>query len=95
MVTLISIEDTTWSATVSLSSWADSWTAKDMGLLFPKVLMLMIPCIGQTNKCYIQGGRSCAGARGAQWAKSEGEAVLLQFSGFTKDPMHDFNRLFC
>ena len=31
----------------------------------------------------------------AQWAKSEGEAVLLQFSGFTKDPMHDFNRLFC
>ena len=30
-----------------------------------------------------------------QWAKSEGEAVLLQFSGFTKDPMHDFNRLFC
>ena len=36
-----------------------------MGLLFPKVLMLMIPCLGQTNKCYIQGGRSCAGARGA------------------------------
>ena len=32
---------------------------------------------------------------GAQWAKSEGEAVLIQFSGFTKDPMHDFNRLFC
>ena len=32
---------------------------------------------------------------GAQWAKSEGEAVLLQFSGFTKDPMHDFNRFFC
>ena len=29
-----------------------------------------------------------------QWAKSEGEAVLLQFSGFTKDPMHDFKRLF-
>ena len=32
---------------------------------------------------------------GAQWAKSGGEAVLLQFSDFTKDPMHDFNRLFC
>ena len=32
---------------------------------------------------------------GAQWAKSEGEAVLLGYSGFTKDPMHDFNRLFC
>ena len=30
-----------------------------------------------------------------QWAKSGGEAVLLQFSDFTKDPMHDFNRLFC
>ena len=30
-----------------------------------------------------------------QWAKSEGEAVLLGYSGFTKDPMHDFNRLFC
>ena len=35
------------------------------------------------------------GGRGAQWAKSEGEAVLLGYSGFTKDPMHDFNRLFC
>ena len=23
------------------------------------------------------------------------EAVLLQFSDFTKDPMHDFSRLFC
>ena len=33
--------------------------------------------------------------RGAQWAKSGGEAFLLQFSDFTKDPMHDFNRLFC
>ena len=32
---------------------------------------------------------------GAQWAKSGGEAVLLQFSDFTKDPMHDFIRLFC
>ena len=32
---------------------------------------------------------------GAQWAKSGGEAVLLQFSDSTKDPMHDFNRLFC
>ena len=32
---------------------------------------------------------------GAQWAKSGGEAVLLQSSDFTKDPMHDFNRLFC
>ena len=32
---------------------------------------------------------------GAQWAKSGGEAALLQFSDFTKDPMHDFNRLFC
>ena len=31
---------------------------------------------------------------GAQWAKSGGEAVLLQLSDFTKDPMHDFNRLF-
>ena len=31
----------------------------------------------------------------AQWAKSGGEAFLLQFSDFTKDPMHDFNRLFC
>ena len=30
-----------------------------------------------------------------QWAKSGGEAFLLQFSDFTKDPMHDFNRLFC
>ena len=30
-----------------------------------------------------------------QWAKSGGEGVLLQFSNFTKDPMHDFNRLFC
>ena len=30
-----------------------------------------------------------------QWAKSEGVAVLLGYSGFTKDPMHDFNRLFC
>ena len=30
-----------------------------------------------------------------QWAKSGGEAVLLQGSDFTKDPMHDFNRLFC
>ena len=26
---------------------------------------------------------------------SGGEAVLLQLSDFTKDPMHDFNRLFC
>ena len=33
--------------------------------------------------------------RGAQWAKSGGEAVLLQFSDFTKDIMHDLNRLFC
>ena len=33
--------------------------------------------------------------KGAQWAKSGGEAVLLQFSDSTKDPMHDFNRLFC
>ena len=32
---------------------------------------------------------------GAQWAKSGGEAVLLQFSDFTKDPMHGFNRLLC
>ena len=32
---------------------------------------------------------------GAQWAKSGGEAVLWQFSDSTKDPMHDFNRLFC
>ena len=32
---------------------------------------------------------------GAQWAKSEDEAVLLGYSGFTKDPMQDFNRLFC
>ena len=32
---------------------------------------------------------------GPQWAKSGGEAVLLQFSDSTKDPMHDFNRLFC
>ena len=35
------------------------------------------------------------GVEGAQWAKSGGEAVLLQFSDSTKDPMHDFNRLFC
>ena len=35
------------------------------------------------------------GGWGAQWAKSGGEAVLLQFSDFTKDPMHDLNRLFC
>ena len=35
------------------------------------------------------------GGGGAEWAKSGGEAVLLQFSDFTKDPMHDFNRLFC
>ena len=27
--------------------------------------------------------------------KSGGDAVLLQFSDSTKDPMHDFNRLFC
>ena len=27
--------------------------------------------------------------------RARGEAVLLQFSDFTKDPMHDFNRLFC
>ena len=33
--------------------------------------------------------------KGAQWAKSGGEGVLLQFSDSTKDPMHDFNRLFC
>ena len=32
---------------------------------------------------------------GAQWAKSEGEAVLLQLSDFSKDPMHDFNRFVC
>ena len=32
---------------------------------------------------------------GAQWAKSGGEAVLLQLSDFTKDPIHDLNRLFC
>ena len=32
---------------------------------------------------------------GAQWAKSGGEGVLLQFSDSTNDPMHDFNRLFC
>ena len=38
----------------------------------------------------VEGGRG-----GAQWAKSGGEAFLLQFSDFTKDPMHDFNRLFC
>ena len=31
----------------------------------------------------------------AQWAKSGGKAVLLQFSDFTKYPMHDLNRLFC
>ena len=30
-----------------------------------------------------------------QWAESGGEAVLIQFSDFTKEPMHDFNRLFC
>ena len=42
------------------------------------------------------GKKMCrGGGRGAQWAKSGGEAVLLQFSDFTKDPMHDFNRLFC
>ena len=35
------------------------------------------------------------GGRGAQWAKSGGEAVLLQFLDFTKDPMQDFNKLFC
>ena len=35
------------------------------------------------------------GGRGAQWAKSGGEAVLLQLSDFTKEPLHDFNRLFC
>ena len=39
------------------------------------------------------GKKMCRG--GAQWAKSGGEAVLLQFSDSTKDPMHDYNRLFC
>ena len=38
---------------------------------------------------------SGVGGGGAQWAKSRGEGVLLQFSDSTKDPMHDFNRLFC
>ena len=45
--------------------------------------------------CIQKEKRRLATVRGAQRAKSEGEAVLLQFSGFTKDPMHDFNRLFC
>ena len=38
---------------------------------------------------------SIGGGGVALWAKSGGEAFLLQFSDFTKDPMHDFNRLFC
>ena len=49
------------------------------------------------RKNFTRGATPCpwGWGRGAQWAKSGGEAVLLQFSDSTKDPMHDFNRLFC
>ena len=47
-----------------------------------------------TQKILLSGFFPSRGG-GAQWAKSGGEAFLLQFSDFTKDPMHDFNRLFC
>ena len=53
----------------------------------------MIACFKSKSKCSVFAVIVEKG--GAQWAKSGGEAFLLQFSDFTKDPMHDFNRLFC
>ena len=50
------------------------------------------------DRYYFSGVTGCqrrGRGGGAQGAKSGGEAVLLQFSDFTKDTMHNFNRLFC
>ena len=49
----------------------------------------------RTKKSFYLGYFSKPMTPPPQWAKSGGEAVLLEFSDFTKDPMHDFNRLFC
>ena len=35
------------------------------------------------------------GSTPPQWAKLGGEAVLLDSSDFTKDPIHDFTRFVC
>ena len=69
-----------------------------VGIAYPQIsdqsLTLFFAPAYLSNWAYpVTGGGG--GGGGAQWAKSEGEAVLLQFSGFTKDPMHIFNRLFC
>ena len=67
----------------------NSWLA--LSLLFTRDSILREDI--NEKKRFLSGIARMMG--GAQWAKSEGEAVLLGYSGFTKDPMHNFNRLFC
>ena len=43
--------------------------SKGYGIALPKGTNAHDPLFRSTNKCYIQGGRSCAGARGAPAAK--------------------------